>query len=92
VFAEPQNGVPNDDAERDRQQLGTTGNVRPLAETLSLWVGYDFDDSDGSAISHGLEGTDADAGRSFSYPIAGSPELTLVLGASSRRGPSIGPC
>jgi len=56
-----------------------TGNVRPLAATLSLWVAYDFDETDWSAISYGLEGTDADADRWFSYPIVGSPELTLVL-------------
>jgi hypothetical protein len=35
-----------------------TGNVRPLAATLSLWVAYDFGESDWSAISYGLEGTD----------------------------------
>lgn len=55
------------------------GNLRPFIETVSRWIGYDFDDSDWSALEYGLVSTDNDAGRWFTYPLVGDPILEMSV-------------
>jgi hypothetical protein len=55
-------------------------NLRPLAEVLSGFINYRFDDWDWDAISTGLHG--GSGGRLpewFDYPLVGTPSLTLEV-------------
>src|SRR4051812_15359275 len=54
-------------------------NVRPLAETISRWIGYFFDESDWSALKHGLSATDRDNENWFTYPLGGDPPLDITV-------------
>lgn len=56
-------------------------NVRNFMEHLSAYVGYSFDDSDWLAVATGL--ADTDEGRSYDYPIAGTPPLTVFVARDS---------
>jgi hypothetical protein len=54
-------------------------NLRALAEVLSRWTAYPFDDSDWSGLRGGIDGTDTDAGKWFSYPLRGRPAIEMVV-------------
>ncbi|MEQ7011291.1 hypothetical protein ABN028_34495 [Actinopolymorpha sp. B17G11] len=56
-------------------------NLRTTMQYLSMWIGYDFDDTDWDAINHGFLKTSGDPpGRpQYDYPIVGSPILTVLL-------------
>jgi len=66
-------------------QLGWiwTDNLRPFLELASTLVGYSFDDSDWTAVSAGVPGTDSEDGPWFDYPIGPSLlHVALEPGAS----------
>ena len=46
-----------------------TGNLRPFLVELGRLTGHGFDDSDRITVEHGIQGTDSEAGRWFSYPV-----------------------
>lgn len=55
-------------------------NVRTTVQYLSLFVGYDFDDTDWQAIRQGLTDTTCEPPeRWYDYPIVGTPTLTVFL-------------
>lgn len=54
-------------------------SLRPFIETVARWIGYSFDDSDWTGISHGVATSDADASSWFVYPLVGVPTLQLFL-------------
>ena len=56
-----------------------SGNVEAVFETLSRWIGYDFDGSDWVAVEHGLVASDAEADRWFEYPLVGQVRLDVGL-------------
>jgi hypothetical protein len=56
------------------------GNVRALFSWLSLFVSYDFDDSDWQAIEQALPHTDDKAeGGWYDYPLVGLPVLRVQV-------------
>lgn len=54
-------------------------NVRTLFETISRWIGYEFDDSDWTAIAEGLKTTDVENGDWYSYPLMGSSRVDVEV-------------
>ena len=46
-----------------------TGNLRPFLVELGRLTGHGFDDSDWITVEYGIQGTDSEAGRWFSYPV-----------------------
>ena len=58
-------------------------NVRPFLELCSDRLGYPLDDSDVVAIQHGLDATDVENDRWFSYPLVGEREATVTIAQDS---------
>ena len=54
-------------------------NLRAFVATLSRWVEYRFDDADWAGLAHGVEESDSDAEKWFSYPIVGHPALEIAV-------------
>ena len=55
-------------------------NVRTALTYLSLWIGYDFTETDWQAIEIALPDTDSEAPHGwYEYPLIGTPELTVTL-------------
>jgi hypothetical protein len=63
-------------------------NVRVLMTYLSLFIGYQFDDSDWLAIELALPDTDAAApDGSYEYPLVGRPQLVVRLARNAGADP-----
>jgi hypothetical protein len=54
-------------------------NLRAFAEMLSHWTEYQFDDADWAGLAHGVDESDSDAEKWFSYPIVGHPALEIAV-------------
>jgi hypothetical protein len=53
-------------------------NLCPLFVELAVLAAYGFDDSDWTAVEHGVRGTDSDAGRWFEY-LVGHLSVTVAF-------------
>lgn len=63
------------------------GNLRPLFETLSWLVGYDFEQSDWLAIRTGVIDTNQEEGKWYEYALGSSSEVEVSV--ASDRGSSV---
>lgn len=58
-------------------------NLKPLLEVLSQLVSYNFDDSDWTAISTGLKGTDDEKNEWYSYSLIGRKTVEVEVAADN---------
>jgi hypothetical protein len=61
-------------------------NVQPFLALLARYAGYDFDDTDWQAVELGLEATDDEHLRWYSYPLVGSDHRVEVHLANAVEG------
>jgi hypothetical protein len=54
-------------------------NLRPVLTSLAWTVGYEFGPDDWTAISHGIEGTDDQAGLWYDYEFVGQHRAEFAL-------------
>ena len=62
-------------------------SLRPFIETVSRWIDYEFDDHDWTAIRSGLDKTDGDLDKWYSYPLVGQPELVVEVATTPGDAP-----
>ncbi|MCP4086985.1 MAG: hypothetical protein GY745_18325 [Actinomycetia bacterium] len=63
------------------------GNLGPLLESLSRWVGYGFDESDWLAVEAGLRDSDIEAEKWLEYPLMGEPVLQVRVAREPQADP-----
>jgi hypothetical protein len=56
-------------------------NLRAFMELLSFEVGYSFDESDVTAVRHGVAGTDIEQDLWFEYPLVGRVTAEVRIAA-----------